>query len=1121
MPFVHLQLQSSYSLLNSSVRLDRLVQKAAELHFNTLALTDQGVMYGTVAFYKQCKKNGIKPIFGLTAAVLPQGDTIPQGYPLILLAENYKGYQNLLKISSALQTKSPNGIPDRWMKSYREGLIALSPGREGWIETLLENGEVEEAERAAAHYLELFGEDSFYLGIQKTEQTEQEESLNQSILKVAATSGAGLAALNDVHYLEKEDYLAYQSLIAIQNGEKLNEDSAEDSKERYFKSAQQMAELFNNLPEALENTLKIADRCHVELGLGKARLPSFPAPGGEPADEYLERVCLEGLKQRYPEPAEDVYRRLTYELDVIKNMGFSDYFLIVWDFMKFAHENRILTGPGRGSAAGSLVAYVLKITDVDPIKHRLLFERFLNPGRISMPDIDIDFPDTRRDEVIEYVAEKYGSNHVAQIITFGTLAARASIRDTARVMGISPKEADQLAKKVPSGPGVTLEKALKESPAFLKEVQNSPAAAKIVEIASKIEGLPRHVSTHAAGVVFSEDPLTSVVPLREGHQDVYLTQYSMDHLEELGLLKMDFLGLRNLSLIESIVKMVKAQTGTAPSFEKIDYDDLKTFQLLSEGDTTGVFQLESEGMRSVLRRLKPESLEDIAAVNALYRPGPMENIPNYIERKHGKAPIAYPHPDLKELLEPTYGVIVYQEQIMEIASVMAGFSLGDADLLRRAVGKKKKSVLDEERKHFVDGCTKEGYTAKTANEVYDLIVRFADYGFNRSHAVAYSMIGFQLAYLKAHYPSIFMTALLTSSIGNDEKTAQYVKEARGKELKILPPSVNKSEVPFKLENGAIRYSLSSIKNVGIAAVKDIFRARQQKAFADLFDFCLRVSAKTANRRTLEALVFSGAFDEFNIGRESLLATLDVALEHAELMRPESGDGQMDLGFEDEFTLKPKYIEVEPFTIAEKLQFEKESLGFYFSDHPVSSFKEILAAQKTVKLDQIERKAGSYIRAGVYLSKVRTIRTKKGDLMAFLTMSDETGDAEGVCFPGQYAKLSEIIKEGTLLLAEGKAELRDDSVQFILQKAEPLKDISKPVSAGTLFLKIENRDRSAERMAMLREVLGKHTGNTPVYLFNPEDKKTVQLNGYKTAAASEECIGMLKALLGEDHVVLKE
>ncbi|MGD6816842.1 DNA polymerase III subunit alpha [Metabacillus sp. 113a] len=1120
MPFVHLQIQSSYSLLNSSVRLDRLVQKASELGFRSLALTDLGVMYGSVAFYKQCISSGIKPIFGLTASVFPHGEAIPQGYPLLLLAENYSGYQNLLKISSALQTKSQDGIPDRWLKSYREGIIAISPGKEGWIETLLANGEAEGARNAALHYLSVFGKDSFFLGIQKTDRNETEENLNKQIAELSSSAEVKLAALNDVHYLERADFLAYKSLAAIQKGEKLEEDSSEESKERYLKPARAMADLFSDMPEALEQTLAIADRCNVKLELGKARLPSFPSPGGEPADQYLERICLEGLKKRYADPGEAVFRRLTYELDVIKQMGFSDYFLIVWDFMKYAHEQQILTGPGRGSAAGSLVAYVLKITDVDPIKHRLLFERFLNPGRISMPDIDIDFPDTRRDEVIEYVADKYGSNRVAQIITFGTLAARASIRDTARVMGVSPKEADRLAKKVPSGAGMTLEKALKESPAFLKEVEHSETAARIVEVAGKIEGLPRHVSTHAAGVVFSEEPLTSVIPIREGHQDVYLTQYSMDYLEELGLLKMDFLGLRNLTLIESIVRMVKSKTGTALSFEKIDYHDSKTFQLLGEGDTTGVFQLESEGMRSVLRRLKPESLEDIAAVNALYRPGPMENIPNYIERKNGRTSISYPHPDLEEILKPTYGVIVYQEQIMEIAAAMAGFSLGDADLLRRAVGKKKKSVLDEERTHFVEGCLRKGYSTNTANEVYDLIVRFADYGFNRSHAVAYSMIGFQLAYLKAHYQEIFMTALLTSAAGNDEKIAQYIKEARGKGLVILPPSVNRSEVPFKLENGAIRFSLSSIKNVGIAAVKDIFRARRQKPFADLFDFCMRVSSKTASRRTLEALVFSGAFDEFGIGRESILATLDVALEHAELMRPDEGDGQMGLGFDEEFDLKPKYIEVEPFTIAEKLQFEKEALGFYFSDHPVSSYKDLLTSLQTVKLDELDKKRGSYVRTGVYISKLRTIRTKKGDLMAFLTLSDETGDLEGVCFPGQYEKLSEVLDEGVLLLAEGKAEWRGEGIQFIIQKAELLEQVKKMEPEQTLFLKIESKDRNYEKMAELKKILGRFKGRTPVYLYNPEDKKTVQLNGYKTAAAGKQCISMLKDLLGEDQVVLK-
>lgn len=764
------------------------------------------------------------------------------------------------------------------------------------------------------------------------------------------------------------------------------------------------------------------------------------------------------------------------------------------------------------------MSYVLYITDVDPIRHHLLFERFLNPERISMPDIDIDFPDTRRDEVIQYVQQKYGEMHVAQIITFGTLAAKAALRDVGRVFGVSPKEADQLAKLIPSRPGMTLDDARKQSAELNKRLSESSLLQQVFTIARKIEGLPRHTSTHAAGVVLSEEPLTDVVPLQEGHEGIYLTQYAMDHLEDLGLLKMDFLGLRNLTLIESITSMIEKEKNIKIDLSSISYQDEKTFSLLSKGDTTGIFQLESSGMRSVLKRLKPSGLEDIVAVNALYRPGPMENIPLFIDRKHGLVPVHYPHEDLRGILKDTYGVIVYQEQIMVIASRMAGFSLGEADLLRRAVSKKKKDILDRERSHFVEGCLKKEYSVDTANEVYDLIVKFANYGFNRSHAVAYSMIGCQLAYLKAHYPLYFMCGLLTSVIGNEDKIAQYLYEAKGSGIRILPPSVNKSSYPFTVEDGAVRYSLRAIKSVGVSAVKDIYKARKEKPFEDLFDFCFRVPSKSVNRKTLEALIFSGAMDEFDQNRATLLASIDVALEHAELFAAD--DDQMGLFLDESFSIKPKYVETEELPLVDILAFEKETLGIYFSNHPLSAFRNQLTARGAVSIQQAQQAVKKQVSLGVLLSKIKTIRTKTGQNMAFLTLSDETGEMEAVVFPEQFRQLSPVLREGALLFSAGKCEIRQEKVQFIMSRAELLENMNAE-KAPSVYMKIESSQHSQEILTKIKRILLEHKGETGVYLYYERQKQTIKLPEAFHIDADHQVLYRLKELLGQKNVVLKQ
>ncbi|RSD27704.1 DNA polymerase III subunit alpha [Mesobacillus subterraneus] len=1118
MSFIHLHVYSAYSLLTSTATVDQLVRDARAKGFSALALTDRNVLYGTVAFYKECLKNSIKPLLGLTVDVV--SPVLEQeAFPLVLLAKNNQGFQNLIKISSAVQTKSPEGIPVKWLKHYASGLYAMTPGTEGEVEYYLSNGEKEKALETVEFYKKIFGGQNFYLSLQNQGIPGQTD-LIQQLAKLGAETKTPLIAANQVHYLDKVDSFAQECLLAIKNGEKLQDDARQKlgSNEFYLKTAREMSELLSEYPEALENTLKIADDCNVMLDFETRHLPKYPVGQGKSADQMLEELCYKGLKERYGNPSEQHVERLKYELSVIKKMKFSDYFLIVWDFINYAKEKGILVGPGRGSAAGSIVAYVLYITDADPIEHDLLFERFLNPERISMPDIDIDFPDNRRDEVIEYVASKYGELHVAQIATFGTLAAKAAVRDVGRVFGLNAKELDRLSKLVPSRLGITLKDALHESKGLRDFVEESEKNKRIIETAIKLEGLPRHTSTHAAGVVISEQPLTNVVPIQAGQSNVFLTQYSMDHLEEIGLLKMDFLGLRNLTLIDTILHSIQQKTRQKIGIHEIPYDDKKTFELLSRGETTGIFQLESEGMRKVLTKLEPTRFEDIVAVNALYRPGPMENIPLFIDRKHGRKPIDFYHKDLEDILGNTYGVIVYQEQIMQIASKMAGFTLGEADLLRRAVSKKKKEVLDQEREHFVNGALGKGYDDRTASQIYDLIVRFANYGFNRSHAVAYSMIAYQLAYLKAHFPLYFMAALLTSAIGNDVKIAQYARELQQMGIKLLPPSINKSSFSFQPEGEAVRYSLAGIKGVGLASLKDIFHARRTQPFKDIFDFCIRVPDKTASRKVLEALVYSGSFDEFGQDRAVLLATIDVALEHAQLVAPDDS-GQIDMFAEAEFSLKPKYIEVDPIRIEDKLSLEKDVLGVYLSRHPVSIHeKEFQAAG----VKTIASKQAGKVRLGVYVTEQKKIRTKKGEPMAFLTLSDASGETEAVVFPTVYKQHGNNLAQGKLTLVEGKFEERDGRSQFIVQHVLDLeKEASKTQQKKpAMYLRIVKGTDSAERMNKLKALLRKHHGAVPVIVYMEETEKSILLPDEFNVSTEPGSVSELKKALGDNNVVLK-
>ncbi|WP_374724503.1 DNA polymerase III subunit alpha [Calidifontibacillus erzurumensis] len=1118
MKFVHLHVHSSYSLLNSTLTIEELVKSASDLGYSALALTDENAMYGVVPFYKACKAHKIKPIIGIILSIesTSEQDNQEKSFPLLLLAKNNDGYRNLLKLTTFVQTDYPNGVPLNVVALYANHLIAISPAL-GEINNSLLYHPFHEVVQIYEKYAQLFP-GNFYIAIEPS-RTQHDELLNSRVIQFCQENNFPAVVTNPVHYLKQDDAMIHECLKCIKDGTKLSEsDFSMFRWEHYFKDENTIFQQFSHLPEALANTVKIANECEVTISLGEKMLPKFPLPSGITSDQYLKSLCFKGLSKRYKgEVPEEAINRLNYELAVIRKMNFSDYFLIVWDFMNYAHKNKILTGPGRGSAAGSLVSYVLGITNVDPLKYNLLFERFLNPERVSMPDIDIDFPDHRRDEMIQYVSKKYGIEHVAEIITFGTLGARASIRDVGRVLGVPSPEIDQYTRLIPARTGITLKEAIKESTALQAELKQNKDARKVFSIALKIEGLPRHTSTHAAGVVISDLPLSNFIPLQQGHEGINLTQYPMDILEEIGFLKFDFLGLRNLTLIENILELIQKELNQTINLNEIPMNDEKTFALLGDGDTTGVFQLESAGMRNVLRQLKPTNLEDVAAVNALYRPGPMENIPTFIARKHGRQKISYPHPDLKEILEPTYGVIVYQEQIMQIASKMARFSLGEADLLRRAVSKKKREILEKERDHFIKGCLANGYDENVAKKVYDLIVRFANYGFNRSHAVAYSLIAYWLAYLKANYPLYFMSALLSSVIGNEEKIAQYIGEAKQKQIKILPPSINNSGVTFTVEDGKIRFSLSSIKNVGIQALKEIVHERKQNGpFKDLFDFCARVQLRVVNRRVIESLILSGSFDEFGKDRAVLLASVDRAIEYAELAKEEEGGFYLS----DDIVPKPQYMQIDPFTTEVKLQFEKEVLGFYLSNHPIEPYHHLLTRMNARKAANIKTEFGTNVYFGALLEEVKVIKTKKGDQMAFLVLSDETGGIEAVIFPAVFQKYAHLLQKGEILLVNGKVDEREQKVQLIVQEVISITDI-KEHAFEKLYLKVDKNQQESGKLYQIKNILKQYPGTTDVLIYYAEEQKTVLLPKEWSVKLSDECLKKLKIVLGSKNVVIKK
>lgn len=1114
MSFTHLNIQTGYSLMKSTIKIESLVERAAEIGYTSLAITDEEVMSGSVAFYQACKNRGIKPIIGMRVHIQMDERGV---FPTLLLAENNQGYRNLLKISSWVQTKKQS-IDFDHLKNYKAGLIAVIMTAESPWNDRIANNRIDEVERELEDWYEVFTAECTLLSIQDRD-LHSERQLHKPLKEWSTSKGVRVVAVGDVKYLQSGDYSAYRALRSIDEGTRLPSDIDEQSNHNYLKPPDQMEAFFKDWwPEVIDGTQDIVDSCNVEIDMDQQLIPRYPVPDGTDSSEYLRRLCYEALSKKYSRENLKAKERLDYELDVILSMEFSDYFLIVWDFIAFARSRGIHAGPGRGSAAGSVVSYLLDITQIDPIEYDLLFERFLNPERINMPDIDIDFPDHRRDEVITYVAEKYGSRHVAQICTFGTFAARSVLRELFKTMAIDDSDAAFILKHIPKGSNESIKGIVQKSEALKEYIKNSVKLKRLFQVASKLEGLPRHISTHAAGVIISEHPLVNYTALMTGQSDVLLTQLAMGDLEGIGLLKIDFLGLRNLTFIERIEEKVKKYKNQRFSVQNIPINDQKTFNLLENGRTNGVFQLESQGMKSVLMRLKPNHFEDVVAVNALYRPGPMEYIPTFIKRKQGKENINYPHPDLEPILKPTFGVLVYQEQIMQVAQKVAGYSLGQADLLRRAVSKKQAEVLQKQRKQFIAGCKQRGYQEKVADQLFEWIVKFSNYGFNRSHAVAYSFISYRLAYMKAHFPSYFLAELINANNGDKEKIASYIREAREIEVKVKPPSINRSQISSHDEGGSIRMGLMAIKGVGFQAAQAIIEERNKGRYKHLNDFCLRVVSKSVSRSVIESLILAGAFDDLQRNRASLLASIDQALEQGELFK--EFQDQPDL-FGTDLDLGPSLVDVEPFPVLKQLSMEKEVLGTYLTEHPLEFHRKQLRKRGVLSLQQVFNSYGNKrIETAAVVESIKEIRTKRGDPMAFLTLSDETTEVDAVLFPDVYRGAKPWISEQVLALLQGKIEERNGQKQMIVSQVTPFKvDGNTKEPSQRLFIKVRGSEEF-EAIEKLKKLSSDFPGNTPVLIIRAEDRKIYRMDEDYSINISRDCLEQLNQYFGTDSVAIR-
>ncbi len=1129
--FVHLHLHSEYSLLDGAARIKKAVARAVEMGMPALAITDHGAMHGVVEFYKTCKNAGIKPILGCEVYVAPRtmNDRTPRVDDnlnhLVLLAENEAGYRNLLDLVSQGFTRGfyyKPRVDKETLARHSKGLIALSGCIAGEVAARILGGEMEKARQAAGAYRDIFGPENFFLELQDHGFAEQRQA-NKELLNIHKSMNIPLVATNDVHYVNRTDAENQDVLLAIQTGRSVDDPGRMkfQSEELYLKSPAEMKTLFGELPAALQNTLEIAGRCDVEIGFGKYFLPHYAVPEGYNADTYLEELCYQGVQRVYGGMSSEIKDRMMFELGVIKQMGYSAYFLIVWDFIHFARQSGIPVGPGRGSAAGSLVAYSLGITNIDPLKYGLLFERFLNPERVSMPDIDIDFCYERRGEIIDYVVQKYGADHVAQIITFGTMAARAAIRDVGRALSMPYGDVDRVAKLVPAELHVTIEKALNDAPELKELYDQKGEIKKLIDTAAALEGMPRHASTHAAGIVITPEPLTHYIPLYKASDGPVTTQFAMGTVEELGLLKMDMLGLRTLTVISDAVRLIAESTGVDLDIDKIPFDDRTTYEMLGRGETSGVFQLESSGMRSILHDLKPELFEDIVALVALYRPGPLGSgmVEDFTKNKHGIKKTKYLHPKLEPILKDTYGVILYQEQVMRISSELAGFSLGEADLLRRAMGKKKPEIIANLRSQFIEGAKNNDIDVEIAGQIFDLMEYFAGYGFNKSHSAAYAMVSYQTAYLKANYAQQYMAALLTSIRDNAGKVSAYIEECRRLGIEVLPPDVNESRESFSVVENKIRFGLAAVKNVGLGAVESIIRAREQDGpFNDYADFCRRLDTKVVNRRVLESLIRCGAFDSLGYRRAQLMAAVDSGLGLAQQSQRERENGQMsllDFLGDSREAVSVTLPEVGEFPVAELLAMEKETLGLYISGHPLSQYRDALNMLSTATAVELaELTDDSEVVFGGLITGVKKTSTRKGDPMAILTVEDLTGSIEVVVYPRPYNQYRLAIGVDQVVVVRGKSRENGEQTKIIGEEISALENHLE----GELHLKIESAD--SPLLDQVQLILSSFQGGSPVFLHFTSEKKVIKTGEEFWVDLSGPVASRLEDLLGRAGVKVR-
>ena len=1070
MEFVHLHLHTEYSLLDGACRIEELLDQAVRLKMPALAVTEHGNMFSTIVFHDQARKRGIKPILGCEVYVAPGDRRIKSGIPgetanhLVLLAETREGFHNLVKLVSAGYTEGfyyKPRIDKELLAQHARGLIGLSSCLKGEIASALRVDQERKALLAAASLRDILGAKNFFVEMQY-QGIEEQKKVNSRLLPIARELGLPLVCTNDVHYLHQQDYVPHDILLCIGTGKNVTdaERLRYHGDQFYLKTPEEMAAVFSDVPEGVRNTLAIADRCNVDLSGAESHLPNFEVPASFTIDEYFDHVTRQGFATRRPRleelarrgilkhSIEDYEARLSYEIEMIKRMQYPGYFMIVWDFIRYARERGIPVGPGRGSAAGSLVAYCLKITDVDPLEFDLIFERFLNPERVSLPDIDIDFCERRRGEVIEYVTRKYGRENVAQIITFGTMKAKAVVRDVGRVLDIPYADVDRVAKQIPATLDMTLEKALEESAALKDFEDKDPRVKELLGIARRLEAMTRHASVHAAGVVIAPRPLTEFVPLYKGQRDEITTQWAMKEIERVGLLKMDFLGLSTLTLLHDAVAQIEATTGRHIDLDNLPLDDDKTYQLFCDAQTFGIFQFESSGMRDTLRKAKPQSLDDLIALNALYRPVPLRGgvVDDFIARKHGKVEIKYEVSELEPILRDTYGVIAYQEQVMRIASDLAGFTMGDADLLRKAMGKKSAAVMQAQRERFVKGATARGINAKKATKIFDLMEYFAGYGFNKSHSTTYALLAYQTAYLKANYPAHFMAALLTIESQNADKVALYLGECRELNVKILPPDVNASELGFTVTPDGVRYGLSAIKNVGEGAIESILALRQRLGrISSLYELCEHVDLRLVNKRVLESLTKAGAFDSLGglsapaAARSRLLAAVDRAIEHGSRRQRDRDKGQSQLFGVDDVDADAGSIplpDVPPWTEAQQLAFEKEALGLYLSGHPIDRFARQLEQYGARKVGALAVSEADVSIGGI-VSALRPLKTRKGDRMAAFTLDDPTGSIEVLVFPETFKTCSALLENDAMVLVRGKLEKDEEQARVLATEIVPI------------------------------------------------------------------------------------